>query len=164
MRFPEPEEKARAVDESLVRAKREVIATTIAIGTFAADKVVRERFPDAERLHPSGEQPIAERFWSHLYRSGDRYIVVETYAGDARPGLRTESDATLEQGARAYLARAVLYGELAGDAHVAAVKQALGEGRVHYLMVHVPIEIVDGRSRADAIHVADYDLSAESAG
>jgi hypothetical protein len=162
VKFPEREEQVRSVDEAIVRATREVVATTIAIGTFASDKIVRDRFPDAVRLHPKGDEPIAERFWSQLYRSGDTYVVVETYAGDARPGLRTESDADLEQGSAPYLARVVLYGALAGDEHVAGVKLALTEGRVKYLMVHVPIELVEGRSRADTIHVADYALDAEA--
>ncbi|MGZ3418676.1 MAG: hypothetical protein ACXWUG_19645 [Polyangiales bacterium] len=153
--YPEREERQREVDPAHVSATRELLAATMAIGTFAAEAVVRDRYPEAERLHPR-EGAIAHRFWSQLYRAGDIYVVVETLAGDAKLGWRTESDGTFEQGASNYLARVVLYGELAGDEHVAAVKRALAEKRVVYLQVRVPIQIVDGKSSASTIHVAEF--------
>ena len=143
------------LDAGRVAATRDLVASTCALGAILAESVVRQRYPDAERLHPE-EGGLASRFWSQLYRDGDLYIVVDTFSGDAALGWRTESDRAYEQGASNYLAQVTLYGALGADEHVAAVKAAVAEGRVVYLCVRVPITRVDGRSSLSTVDVAEF--------
>jgi hypothetical protein len=78
VKFPQPEERERVVDPARVRTAREAVAAAVTLGEEAAAAVVRERFPDAERLDSKdGVQ---------LFRVGDTNLAVEAVAGDAMPG------------------------------------------------------------------------------
>lgn len=131
------------------RATRDVLTTTMAIGTEAVKVMMKERHPDAERLDVD---------WAEVWQDGETFVVVDPCAGDAVIGYQSGEGANYAQGTRAYLRTCIE--RTPDEALREALRDALDRDAVRYLHLVVRIREQDGTSKVDGFTVAEFRMGA----